>query len=73
MGIICTIIYEIAVYIMQYIVIGINLEIFQFIKTLLIEVIYNIILIIILYPLMKNTGYEIENEIKGDRILTRYF
>ena len=29
MGIICTIIYEIAVYIMQYIVIGINLEIFQ--------------------------------------------
>ena len=73
MGIICTIIYEIAVYIMQYIVIGINLEILQFIKTLLIEVIYNIIIIIILYPLMKFTGYEIENEIKGDRILTRYF
>ena len=73
MGIICTIIYEIAVYIMQYIVIGINLEILQFIKTLLIEVIYNIIIIIILYPLMKFTGYEIENEIKGDKILTRYF
>ena len=73
MGIICTIIYEIAVYIMQYIVIKINLEILQFIKILLIEVIYNIILIIILYQLMKNTGYEIENEIKGDRILTKYF
>ena len=73
MSIICTIIYEIAVYIMQYIVVGINLEILQFIKTLLIEVIYNIIIIIILYPLMKFTGYEIENEIKGDRILTRYF
>lgn len=73
MSIICTIIYEIAVYIMQYIVVGINLEILQFIKTLLIEVIYNIIIIIILYPLMKMTGYEIENEIKGDRILTRYF
>ena len=73
MGIICTIIYEIAIYIMQYIVIGINLEILQFIKTLLIEVIYNIIIIIILYPLMKMTGYEIENEVKGDKILTRYF
>lgn len=73
MSILCTIIYEIAVYIMQYIVVGINLEILQFIKTLLIEVIYNIIIIIILYPLMKMTGYEIENEIKGDRILTRYF
>ena len=73
MGIICTITYEIAVYIMQYIAIGINIEILQFVKTLLIEVIYNIIIIIILYPLMKFTGYEIENEIKGDRILTRYF
>ena len=73
MGIICTIIYEIAVYIMQYIVVGINLEVFQFIKILLIEIIYNIIIIIILYPLMKFTGCEIENEIKGDRILTRYF
>ena len=73
MGIICTIICETAVYIMQNIVIGINIEILQFIKTLLIEVIYNIIIIIILYPLMKFTGYEIENEIKGDRILTRYF
>ena len=73
MGIICTIIYETAVYIMQYIAIGINIEILQFVKTLLIEAIYNIIIIIILYPLMKFTGYEIENEIKGDRILTRYF
>lgn len=73
MGIVCTIIYEVGLYIMQYMVIGINVEIFNFIKILLIEVIYNVILIIILYPLMKTTGYEIENEIKGDRILTRYF
>ena len=43
------------------------------IKILFIEVIYNIIIIIILYPIMKVTGDEIENEIKGDKILTRYF
>lgn len=73
MGTICTIIYEIVLYFMQYIVIGINIEILQFIKILLIEVIYNIIIIIILYPIIKNIGYEIENEIKGDKILTRYF
>ena len=42
-------------------------------KILVVEVIYNILLIIILYPLMRNTGYEIEDEIKGDKILTRYF
>ena len=73
MGTLCTIIYEILLYFMQYMLFGINLEILLFIKTLLIEVIYNIIIIIILYPLMKFTGYEIENEIKGDKILTRYF
>ena len=73
MGSLCTIIYEILLYFMQYMLFGINLEILLFIKTLLIEVIYNIIIIIILYPLMKFTGYEIENEIKGDKILTRYF
>ena len=73
MGILCTIIYEVVLYFMQYIVIGINVEILQFIKILSIEVIYNVIIIIILYPIMKVTGDEIENEIKGDKILTRYF
>lgn len=73
MGILCTIIYEVALYFMQYITISINVEILQFIRTLAIEVIYNIFIIIILYPLMKMTGYEVENEIKGDKILTRYF
>ena len=73
MGSICTIIYEVVLYFMQYIGIGINVEILQFIKILFIEVIYNIIIIIILYPIMKVTGDEIENEIKGDKILTRYF
>ena len=73
MGAICTIIYEVIVYIMQYFIVGINIEIIEFIKILLIEILYNLLLIVILYPLMKMTGYEIENEIKGDKILTRYF
>jgi len=73
MGILCTIIYEVVLYLMQYMVIGINVQILEFIKILLIEIIYNIIITIIIYPLMKITGYEIENEIKGDKILTRYF
>ena len=73
MGILSTVIYEIALYFMQYIAIGINVEVLKFIEILLIEIIYNVIIIIILYPLMKFAGYEIENEIKGDKILTRYF
>ena len=73
MGVICTIIYEVVMYFMQFMILEINVEILQFIKILFVEVIYNVIIIIILYPLMKITGYEIENEIKGDKILTRYF
>ena len=73
MGIVCTIIYESAFYFMQYIAFNINVEIIQFIKILLAEIVYNVIIIIIIYPLMKITGYEIENEVKGDKILTRYF
>lgn len=73
MGGLCTVIYEVALYFMQFLIIGINVQIIEFIKILLIEVFYNVIIIIILYPLIKLTGYEIENEIKEDKILTRYF
>ena len=73
MGAICTIIYEIVLYFFNYMFFKINIEIYSFLKILFIETIYNVLLIIIVYPLMKATGYGIENEIKGDRILTRYF
>lgn len=73
MGAICTMIYEIVLYFFNYMFFKINIEIYSFLKILFIETIYNVLLIIIVYPLMKATGYEIENEIKGDRILTRYF
>ena len=73
MGVFTTMIYEVFIYVLQYIIFGTNLEILNFIKILLIEVVYNMLLIIILYPLISNVGYEIENEVKGDRILTRYF
>ena len=73
MGVFTTMIYEVFIYVLQYIIFGTNLEILNFIKILLIEVVYNMLLIIILYPLISNVVYEIENEVKGDRILTRYF
>jgi rod shape-determining protein MreD len=68
-----TMIFEIASYIINYIIFGINVEIFAFIKILIIEIIYNLAIVIIIYPLMKMFGYFIENEYKGNRILTRYF
>ena len=68
-----TIIFEIIYYLLNYMILGINVEIINFIFMLLIEVIYNIILTIILYPLIQKFGYYIENEYKGNKILTRYF
>ena len=73
MGIVCTIIYEVLVCIMQYFILETNVEIIEFLKILVIEVIYNVLIIIIIYPLMKFTWYEIEDELKGDKIFTRYF
>lgn len=68
-----TIIFEVATYILNNIILVRNLEIFNFIKILSIEVIYNLIITIIIYPLIQKLGYSIENEYKGNKILTRYF
>ena len=68
-----TIIFEIINYLLNYMILGINAEILNFIIILAIEVIYNIILTIILYSLIQKFGYYIENEYKGNKILTRYF
>lgn len=73
MSVISTIIYEVSLYFMQYMILGINVEVMSFIKILLVETFYNVLLVVILYPIIKNVGYEVENEIKGDMILTRYF
>ena len=68
-----TIIFETVSYFLNYIFLSINVEIINFIIILVIEAIYNMILTIILYPLLQKAGYYIENEYKGNRILTRYF
>lgn len=68
-----TILLEIVQYFLNYVIFSINVEIFSFIKILIIEAIYNIIITIIVYPLIKKFGYYIENEYKGNKILTRYF
>lgn len=73
MGICATAIFEVIVYLSNYIILGINVEIINFIIILVLELIYNLLLTIILYPLMQKFGYYIENEYKGNKILTRYF
>ncbi len=68
-----TFLIEVLNYLLNYIFLGINVEIVNFLIILSIEIIYNLILTIILYPLIQKAGYYIENEYKGNKILTRYF
>ena len=68
-----TILVESANYLLRYVILSINVEIWSFITILVIEIIFNCILTIILYPLIQKAGYYIENEYKGNKILTRYF
>ena len=68
-----TVVYEVIVYIANHFVLGTSIEILSFIKILVIEVIFNLLITIIIYPLFQKFGYYIENEFKGNRILTRYF
>lgn len=73
MVIVSTSIYEIGAYLLGCPIYGYSIEILPFIKILFIEIIYNVIVTIILYPIMQKLGYKIEEEYKGNKILTRYF
>ena len=68
-----TIIYESLNYILNYIFLSTQIEIIEFIIILTIEIIFNLLLTIILYPLIQKFGYYMESEYKNSKILTRYF
>lgn len=68
-----TIIYELGYYLLSGLIIGFDFEWFNFMRIIIFEVIYNVLIIIILYPLIQKTGYEIDRSFKRNNILTRYF
>ena len=68
-----TAVYEIGSYIFNVAQFSINMEILNFSKILAIEVAFNVILTIIVYPLMQRAGYILEDIFKGQKVLTRYF
>lgn len=68
-----TIFYEIISYLLNYFINGISINYIILLKIILIETLYNTILVIIIYPIFKRFGYIIEETFKGSNILTRYF
>ena len=68
-----TFVYEMVAYIYHIFRLGILFEPYSFLKIALIEVLYNAIIVIIVYPIIQKAGYAIENTFKVKNILTRYF
>lgn len=68
-----TLIYELGVYFLNSIILEFDREYFYFVKILIVEIIYNILLTIIIYPLIQKIGYIIDRNFKHNNILTRYF
>lgn len=68
-----TCVFEIGAYILHIAQLSIYVEFVPFLITLLIQLIYNTILTIILYPAIQRWGYKVEDIFKGQQILTRYF
>lgn len=65
--------YELIKYLLNVLFFSFSLELIAFFKILFLELLYQFFITIILYPLMRNIGYEIENIFKGNNILTKYF
>mgnify|MGYP000138900303 FL=1 len=73
MVIITTAIYETVLYIFTMLRTEGTIEILAFSKILLVELVFNTLITIIIYPLIKKAGYYVENLFDDKFILTRYF
>ncbi len=68
-----TFIYELGTYFLNSVILKFDREFLYFTKIVLIEMLYNVLLSIILYPLIQKAGYVIDRNFKKNNILTRYF
>lgn len=70
---ISTIFYEIAMYFIVVVQYRIDVEILPFVVTLAVETIYNILIVLCSYQLIKKVGYYLQNIFNNKEFLTRYF
>lgn len=73
MGIGATFIYEFGYYILNSIVFNFDIEFMYFLRIVLVEILYNTLLLIIIYPMFKKLGYLLDRKFKQSNLLTRYF
>lgn len=68
-----TLIGEIISYLIQIILYRLSVEIFAFINIVIIEALYNVIIVIIIYPLIEKFGEVLTKTFKEKNILTKYY
>lgn len=68
-----TIVCEIISYLFQITAFKLSIELLTFMKIISIETLYNIMLIIIIYPLIEKAGDILERVFTDKSILTRYY
>lgn len=73
MAIGATIVYEFGFYSLNGLILHYDFEWLKFMKIIIFEVIYNSLIVILLYPLIQSTGYKVDRIFKKNNILTRYF
>jgi len=68
-----TLTYAVLVYAFKIFTLGVQMEIGAFVRIALIEAFYNIMILIIIYPIFKAVGMAIQNIFMDKRIMTREF
>ena len=73
MSCLATLIGELISYIIQMIAYNFTIEILAFLKIIAIEILFNAMIVIIMYPIIEKAGNKLEKIFKEDKILTRYY
>ena len=73
MSAVATLVCEMISYILQIILFKLSFEIGSFIKIILIEVLFNSMIIIIIYPIIEKAGVLLEKVFTENKILTKYY
>lgn len=73
MSAVATLVCEIISYTLQIILFKLSFEIGAFIKIILIEVLFNSMIIIIIYPIIEKAGALLEKVFTENKILTKYY
>lgn len=73
MSIGATIVYELGFYSLNGLILQYDFEWLKLMRIIIFEVVYNSLIVILLYPIIQSTGYKVDRIFKKNNILTRYF